>query len=104
MRWGVAWHWERMFCQSLGLRLTSTPHAMGETVTSCALFFFTWPLINACMLFISPRLSSMQVTVTSSSKKMIAKLQRKEQRKGQAAGAKGSVADQDMELLQVCEY
>lgn len=44
----------------------------------------------------------MQVTVTSSSKKMIAKLQRKEQRKGQAAGAKGSVADQDMELLQVC--
>ena len=45
----------------------------------------------------------MQVTVTSSSKKMIAKLQRKEQRKGQATGAKGSVADQDMELLQVWE-
>ena len=43
---------------------------------------------------------SLQVTVTSSSRKLMAKIQRKEQRKGQKSG-RGAV-DEDMELLQVC--
>ena len=42
---------------------------------------------------------SLQVTVTSSSRKLMAKIQRKEQRKGQKSG-RGAV-DEDMELLQV---